>query len=106
MQLNISQSGSDAIVGILTPCLDASVARQFKTEMSAVINNGAKHIVLDMAALGMVDSNGLGTLVSILKLLNGQGTIVIRAATPAVLRVFKLTHMDHVFTIEAPATAS
>ena len=106
MQLVISQSGNDTIVGVLSPRLDASVAAQFKSEMTAMINAGAKHIVLDMAAVRMIDSSGLGTLVAILKLLNGQGTIVIRAATPSVLGLFKLTRMDRVFTIEAAAATS
>ena len=106
MQLDISQSGNDTIVRILSPRLDASVAPLFKTEMTAMVNAGARHIVLDMSGVRMVDSSGLGTLVSILKLLNGQGTIVIRAATPSVLGLFKLTRMDRVFTIEAAATAS
>lgn len=106
MQLTILQSGNDTIVGVLSPRLDASVAPQFKTEMTAMINAGAKHIVLDMAEVRMIDSSGLGTLVSILKLLNGQGTIVIRAVTPSVLGLFKLTRMDRVFTIEAAAATS
>ena len=106
MQLVISQSGNDTIVDVLSSRLDASVAPQFKSEMTAMINAGAKHIVLDMAAVRMIDSSGLGTLVAILKLLNGQGTIVIRAATPSVLGLFKLTRMDRVFTIEAAATTS
>lgn len=106
MQLNILQSGNNTIVAVHSTRLDASVAPQFKTEMTAVVNGGAKHIVLDMAEVKMIDSSGLGTLVSILKLLNGQGSIVIRGALPSVLGLFKLTRMDRVFTIEAAAAAA
>jgi anti-sigma B factor antagonist len=103
MQLNVLQVGTNTVVSVILPRLDASVAPQFKTEMTDIVNGGAKNLVLDMAAVKMIDSSGLGTLVSILKLMGGQGNIVIRGATPSVLGLFKLTRMDRVFTIEAAA---
>jgi anti-sigma B factor antagonist len=106
MQLNVSQAGDNTLVAVISPRLDASVAPQFKADMTEIVNGGAKKLVLDMASVKMIDSSGLGTLVSILKLLNGQGSIVIRGATPSVLGLFKLTRMDRVFTIEAAATAA
>jgi anti-sigma B factor antagonist len=106
MQLNVSQAGNNTVVAVISPRLDASVAPQFKTEMSDIVNGGAKNLVLDMSSVKMIDSSGLGTLVTILKLLGGQGSIVIRGATPSVLGLFKLTRMDRVFTIEAAAAAA
>jgi anti-sigma B factor antagonist len=106
MQLNVSQVGTNTVVAVISPRLDASVAPQFKTEMTDIVNGGAKSLVLDMSSVKMIDSSGLGTLVSILKLLGGQGSIVIRGATPSVLGLFKLTRMDRVFTIEAAAAAA
>lgn len=106
MQLNISQSGNDTVVAVHASRLDASVAPQFKAEMTVVVNGGAKRIVLDLSEVKMIDSSCLGTLVSILKLLNGQGSIVIRGALPSVLGLFKLTRMDRVFTIEAAPAAA
>jgi anti-sigma B factor antagonist len=105
MQLDITQSGTDTIVAVHAPRLDASFAPQFKTDMMEIVNGGARRIVLDMRAVKLIDSSGLGTLVSILKALNGQGSIVIRGASPTVLGLFKLTRMDRVFTIE-PAVAT
>jgi anti-sigma B factor antagonist len=106
MQLNVSQAGNNTVVAVISPRLDASVAPQFKTEMTDIVNGGAKNLVLDMSSVKMIDSSGLGTLVTILKLLGGQGSIVIRGATPSVLGLFKLTRMDRVFTIEAAAAAA
>lgn len=106
MQLNVTTSGAQTIVALQFPRLDASVAPQFKAELTNIVNGGAKQLVLDMGMVKLIDSSGLGTLVSILKMLNGQGSIVIRGASPSVLGLFKLTRMDRVFTIEAaPATA-
>ena len=100
MQLKITQTAADAVVEVQSLRLDASAAPQFKTEMLELVNNGAKHIVLDLSVVKLVDSSGLGSLVSILKALGGQGSIVIRGASPSVLGLFKLTRMDRVFTIE------
>lgn len=105
MQLEISHSGTDTLVAVHAPRLDASFAPQFKADMMEIVNAGARRIVLDMSAVKLIDSSGLGTLVSILKALNGQGSIVIRGASPTVLGLFKLTRMDRVFTIE-PAAAT
>ena len=105
MQLSITQTGADAIVAVQTPRLDASIAPQFRTEMLELVQKGAKNIVLDLSAVKLLDSSGLGTLVSILKALGGQGGISIRGASPSVLALFKLTRMDRVFTIE-PGVAS
>lgn len=105
MQLHITQAGADTIVAVHASRLDASIAPQFKTDMMEIINGGARRIVLDMSAVKLIDSSGLGTLVSLLKSLNGQGSIVIRGPSPTVLGLFKLTRMDRVFTIEStPAT--
>jgi anti-sigma B factor antagonist len=106
MQLNTSQSGADTIVAVHSPRLDASFAPQFKTEMMEIVNGGARRIVLDMSVVKLIDSSGLGALVSILKALNGQGSIVIRGASPSVLGLFKLTRMDRVFTVEAATAAA
>ena len=105
MQLHTTQAGADTIVTVQASRLDASFAPQFKNDMMEIVNGGARRIVLDMSAVKLIDSSGLGTLVSILKALNGQGSIVIRGASPTVLGLFKLTRMDRVFTIETAAAA-
>lgn len=106
MQLHTTQAGADTIVAVQASRLDASFAPQFKTDMMEIVNGGARRIVLDMSAVKLIDSSGLGTLVSILKALNGQGSIVIRGASPTVLGLFKLTRMDRVFTIETAAATA
>ena len=106
MQLTTTQSGADTLVTVQAPRLDASLAPEFKAEMMTIVNGGAKRIILDMGAVKLIDSSGLGTLVSILKALNGQGSIVIRGASQSVLSLFKLTRMDRVFTIESDTAAA
>lgn len=104
MQLNITQTGADAIVSVQSSRLDASFVPQFKSELLELIQKGGKNIVIDLSLVKLVDSSGLGSLVSLLKALGGQGGISIRGASPSVLALFKLTRMDRVFSIE-PAVA-
>jgi len=104
MQLNVTQVDSTTVVAVHSSRLDASFAPQFKTEMLEIVSGGATELVLDLSEVKLIDSSGLGAMVSVLKALNGKGGILIRKASPAVLGLFKLTRMDRVFNIE-PAAA-
>jgi anti-sigma B factor antagonist len=99
MKLNVETKDATTVVTVHSARLDASLAPTFKTEMSAIIQAGARQIVLDLSEVKMVDSSGLGTMVSLLKSMNGQGSISVRGATPSVLGLFKLTRMDRVFNV-------
>jgi anti-sigma B factor antagonist len=50
-------------------------------------------------AQGVVDSSGLGAMVSVFKLIGEDGEIVICGPSEAAMRMFKLTRMNRVFRI-------
>lgn len=79
--------------------LDAANTPQFRELMFEQIGNGASRIVLDMDQVQFVDSSGLGGLVSILKKIGPIGDLVLAGVAPNVLKTFKLTRMDRVFSI-------
>ena len=85
------------IVTVLDERLDASIAYDFKGKMEEYIARGERLIVLDVAGVDFIDSSGLGAIVASLKVLGGEGDIVICGAGEAVMRVFKLSRMDKVF---------
>ncbi|MCC5023910.1 MAG: STAS domain-containing protein [Candidatus Synoicihabitans palmerolidicus] len=47
--------------------LDASAARSFKQECERAWGDDVKKVVIDMEAVGFIDSSGLGVLLSIYK---------------------------------------
>jgi anti-sigma B factor antagonist len=85
------------IVTVLDERLDASIAYDFKEKMEGYIAGGERFIVLKLACVDFIDSSGLGAIVSSLKVLGGDGDIVICGAGEAVMRVFKLSRMNKVF---------
>lgn len=89
-------------VTILTPAvrrLDASVAGAFKTAISEQIGDAPRGLIIDFSKVDFIDSSGLGTLVSLLKMMNGKGEMTLCALNPGIRNMFTLTRMDRIFRI-------
>lgn len=79
--------------------LDASNAREFKTEIAALLAPGAK-LIFDLSSLKFVDSSGLGALLSCLRQLNSSGgALKLFAMIKPVRALFELVRMHRVFEI-------
>ena len=101
MQLIEEQIGSVLVVKPLEKRLDAFVAADFKERMASSIRGGKEWILLDLQEVEFIDSSGLGAIVASLKMLSGNGDLMIAGATNTVSGLFKLTRMDRVFQIFA-----
>jgi anti-sigma B factor antagonist len=99
MNLEMIERDTSTIIIVDSLRIDAAVAARFKTGLMNIIESGVREMVLDLSGVRMIDSSGLGALVSVLKSMNGSGSISIRGASPAVLGLFQLTRMDRVFPI-------
>lgn len=89
-------------VNILTPSvrrLDASVAAAFKEAITREIGDDQKALIVDFSKIDFIDSSGLGTLVSLLKMMNGKGEMTLCALNPGIRNMFTLTRMDRIFRI-------
>ncbi len=111
MHIEDRHEGDVLIVKPMEASLDAYAATSFRERMADYILQGNRLIVLDMAEVKFLDSTGLGAIVSSLKRLEGNGTMVICHAGEMVMDVFRLTRMDRVFPIvsssaEAVTTAN
>lgn len=89
-------------VNILTPAvrrLDASVAATFKEAVTREIGDDKKALIVDFTKIDFIDSSGLGTLVSLMKMMNGKGEMTLCALNPGIRNMFTLTRMDRIFRI-------
>ncbi|WP_313112079.1 STAS domain-containing protein [Pseudescherichia sp.] len=89
-------------VNILTPSvrrLDASVAAAFKDAVVREIGEDRKALIVDFSKIEFIDSSGLGMLVSLLKMMNGKGDMMLCALNPGIRNMFTLTRMDRIFRI-------
>lgn len=77
--------------------LDAVTAVDFKKSMSEFIDNGNNQVVLDLSEVDFMDSTGLGSIVSILKMIGRKGDLVLTGIKKTQMVLFKLTRMERVF---------
>ncbi len=81
--------------------LDAVLAPKLKELVAELVADGNNKIVLDVSNVEFMDSSGLGAAVAALKIVGGPGDMAICGASGLVADLFKLTHMDRVFTMAA-----
>lgn len=100
MEIEVKQIDRILVVKPLEKSIEASNSRDLKTKLVDLINEGHYFIILNLAKIEFMDSNGLGSLISTLKLLaTHQGNLVICEAQEPVKRVFTLTRLNQIFSL-------
>ncbi len=86
---------------------DARNAQTVKEALKQLVDGGATYLIVDLAEVPFIDSAGLATLVSALKLVRRVGGKVLLAGVqPQARTVFSLTMLDQVFTIHPTVEAA
>lgn len=101
MELSSKIEDRARIVTVGDARIDAAVAIEFKDAMRAETADGPDLVVLDLSAVGFIDSSGLGAIVAAMKHLAPRRKLALAGLTPTVDKVFKLTRMDSVFSLYA-----
>ena len=81
--------------------LDADSAETLREELTAVADQGGRHVIADLVDVTFLDSAGLELLLAAaerLKLVGGE--LVVVCDDPRTLRVFEVTGSGHQFRIE------
>ncbi len=99
MNLETAQHKDITILTPVTRRLDASVARAFREAVMKHIEAGHTRLLVDLARVDFIDSSCLGTLISLLKAINGKGEMALCTLNANIQTMFKLTRMDRVFTL-------
>lgn len=98
MTINKKENGTElelAPVGRL----DTSTAPQLETEIMQSID-GVTALILDFAGLEYISSAGLRVLIAAQKIMNKQGSMVVRHANNTIMEVFEITGFSEILTIE------
>lgn len=78
--------------------LDLESAPQLRATFDAIVAAQPRHVVLELDALTLLDSSGVGAIVSLFKRVNGAGgTVVVKGVQGQPLAVCKLLKLDRVF---------
>lgn len=80
--------------------VDLYTAPRFKDDLVAVINEGARDVIVDLARVSFMDSTALGVVISGVKRLHEvEGRLFVVAATRPVTRILAITGLDRVLSI-------
>lgn len=97
MKLDIIQEGN-AIKGILTGRLDTAASMQFASDMTPLLENADKEIILDCSALEFISSSGLRLFLSLRKeSIAKGGEITITGVSEEIKQVFTITGFYSLF---------
>lgn len=94
----------DPDITVIRPGVDrltAVNAKAFKDDVTALINDGASQLIVDLQEVTFMDSSGLGALVGVLKKIGHRGELAVSGLTSDVSQMFKICRMDRVFTTYA-----
>lgn len=88
----------------LTGRLDVHAAADARLALADAVEEGSGDLVIDLAALDMLDVTGLGVLVGAHRRAGRAGrTLVLRDVSPPVGRMLFLTRMDRVLRLSTSA---
>jgi anti-sigma B factor antagonist len=82
--------------------IDLFTAPEFKQSVTAAIDGGRRRVIVDLTDTTFIDSSSLGVLIGAHRRLRRfDGALVIVCSHDAILKTFRITGLDSVFTIVA-----
>ncbi|MBQ0066067.1 MAG: STAS domain-containing protein [Firmicutes bacterium] len=98
MEIIKTQDGSALTISLIGR-LDTTTSPQLEKELSASLS-GITDLVFDFEQLDYISSAGLRVLLSTQKLMNRQGSMVIKNTNDTIDEVFEITGFVDILTIE------
>ena len=99
MTISQNKEGSKLTI-TLEGRLDTTTAPELETELKTALD-GITELVFDIKDLAYISSAGLRVLLSAQKVMNKQGSMVIRGASEEVMEIFDVTGFVDILTIES-----
>lgn len=100
MKLTIEKK-DDIVLGRIEGRLDTSASQQFATEMTPLLENADKEIILDCEKMEFISSSGLRLFLSLRKATIAKGgNVTIIGVSPEIKQVFQITGFCSLFTFK------
>jgi anti-sigma B factor antagonist len=81
--------------------IDIASSDELRAALLGLMDQGARHVVVDLAELDFIDSTGLGALIRVLKRYRTEGgDLKLANPTRPVAKVLEITSLDQLFVIE------
>ncbi len=98
MTIEKNMNGTELTI-TLTGRLDTTTAPALESELKASLA-GVEKLTLDFAGLEYLSSAGLRVLLAAQKIMNKQGTMVVRSVNETIAEIFDVTGFSDILTIE------
>lgn len=99
VQLSTEDVGTRTVVRVDGE-IDVVSADRLRERVSLLVSDGRTDLVVDLSGVGFMDSTGLGVLVGTLKRVRtAGGRLVLVVGSERLLKVFRITGLQQVFTI-------
>ena len=101
LSLKVTQTDNEAETELrVEGVLDALTASDLRSIVEAVVTSDRLRVTLDLARLRLIDSSGVGAIVSLYKRVRAKGgSVVVVGLRDQPLTVFRLLRLDHVFSV-------
>ena len=101
MELSLAtRTAAGYLVVEVTGEIDVYTAPQLRERLIALVEGGARQVIVDLGRVEFLDSTGLGVLVGALKRLRGVGgELFLVCGQERLLKIFRITGLDRVFTL-------
>jgi anti-sigma B factor antagonist len=94
------RESNGAHVVAVTGEIDLFTAPEFKQRMSRPIEEGVDRLIVDLSGTTFIDSSSLGVLIGAHRRLKQRnGSLVVVCDNDAIVKTFKITGLDGVFTL-------
>ena len=93
------QSAGNNLTITLEGRLDTNTSPELDNELKSVLDN-VTNLTFDMTDLAYISSAGLRVLLSAQKVMNKQGSMIIKNVAPDVMEIFDVTGFSDILTIE------
>lgn len=99
MELALRQVGPTLVISFVQRTdLEGKASTVFKERLKSLIADGTRSVVMDLGNVGFIDSEGLGALISCLKVLRQvEGDLVLSNVSEPVDAVLRITRLSRVF---------
>jgi anti-sigma B factor antagonist len=106
LSLSMYDSGDHTVLEVGGE-VDVYTAPRLREKLVELVEQGARHVVVDLSRVEFLDSTGLGVLVGGLKRLRAvNGTLGLVCAHERLLKIFRITALDRVFSLYGTVAAA
>lgn len=99
MKHSRTDTGNETVLAI-EGTLDAVTAPELRSVVDDLVNEGRKEVTLELAQLRLIDSSGVGVIVSLFKRIRANGGQVrISGLRDQPRAIFRLLRLDRVFPV-------